>query len=173
MKINLEEIPESGLTLDVSEEEERLGPLLHSLDTAIEGPVTAHLEVMRTEEGAYLTGHLSARLRLTCSRCTAEYTLRVEPDFSLYYAVGIETDSEQELHASDLEVTMIPVPELDTDDILLSQIAVELPMKPLCADKCKGLCVKCGVDLNKQECGCVTEEPIDARFAALKAFKPK
>ncbi|MBE9528360.1 MAG: DUF177 domain-containing protein [Proteobacteria bacterium] len=173
MKIIFEDIPDSGLQLDVSEEAARIGPLLHGIDAALEGPVTAHLEAMRTDEGVYLTGHVSARLRLICSRCVSEYKLLVEPDFSLYYVVGIETDAEQELHASDLEVTMTPVPELDTDDILVSQIAVELPMKPLCTDKCKGLCVKCGVDRNKEECDCVIEEPVDARFAALKGFKPK
>jgi uncharacterized protein len=173
MKIIFEDIPDSGLQLDVSEEAERIGPLLHGLDAALEGPVTAHLEVMRTEDGAYLTGRVSARLRLLCSRCVSEYALLVEPDFSLYYAVGIETDAEQELHASDLEVTMTPVPELDTDDILVSQIAIELPIKPLCTAKCKGLCLKCGIDRNKDKCDCVTEEPVDARFAALKGFKVK
>ncbi len=176
MKINLhEDIPDSGLILDISEEPEKIAPLLHGLDFSVEGPVAAHLEIMRTKEGALLTGHLCAALRLTCSRCASEYSLRVEPDFTLYYVVGIETEHEKELHASDLEVTMIPIPELDTDDILISQIAVELPIKPVCGEKCKGLCPKCGIDLNSERCGCVIEEEpvVDTRFAALKGFKVK
>ncbi len=173
MKIEFEDIPDSALTLDISEEAQRIGPLLHGSDFTVEGPVTAHLEVMRTQEGAFISGHLCATLGLICSRCATEYKLRVEPDFSLYYVVGIETDSDKELHASDLEVTMIPAPEIETDDILLSQIAVELPMRPLCSKKCKGLCLKCGIDLNKEQCDCLIEEPVDARFEALKDFKVK
>lgn len=56
---------------------------------------------------------------------------------------------------------------IDADDTLIEQILLELPLKHLCKDDCKGLCPKCGADLNITQCGCETKEP-DPRFDVLR-----
>jgi uncharacterized protein len=43
-------------------------------------------------------------------------------------------------------------------------------MKPLCREDCRGLCPRCGSDLNVSECGCVVEE-VDPRWRALQLLK--
>ncbi len=58
---------------------------------------------------------------------------------------------------------------LDTDALLRDDILLELPSKLLCKDSCKGLCPKCGKNLNEGDCGCPVREP-DPRFAALSAL---
>ncbi len=56
---------------------------------------------------------------------------------------------------------------LELDDLVLSDILLELPLKHLCSDDCKGLCFKCGKDLNEGECSC-DKRTIDPRLEVLK-----
>ena len=58
---------------------------------------------------------------------------------------------------------------LDTDALLRDDILLELPSKFLCKDSCKGLCPKCGKNLNEGRCDCPEHEP-DPRLAALSAL---
>jgi len=46
---------------------------------------------------------------------------------------------------------------LNLDELLRQSILVALPMKPLCADDCQGLCPRCGHRLNEGPCGCAPE----------------
>ena len=60
----------------------------------------------------------------------------------------------------------------DPKEYILSQVVASLPMKILCDNNCKGLCLNCGVDLNKESCECVIDN-IDPRFEKLKNLFPK
>ena len=57
--------------------------------------------------------------------------------------------------------------ELDLDKQVETDLFLELPSKVLCSDNCKGLCDKCGKDLNKGTCNCVTYQ-VDPRLEVLK-----
>ena len=56
---------------------------------------------------------------------------------------------------------------LDMDETILEQIEMEFPIRFLCKEDCRGLCQKCGKNLNEGECGCSLKE-IDPRFAPLQ-----
>ena len=64
--------------------------------------------------------------------------------------------------------TIITVPDmkLDVDEFVYSEVILDLPSKHLCNDDCKGICFKCGKNLNEGECGCTTHE-VDPRLAKL------
>jgi uncharacterized protein len=49
---------------------------------------------------------------------------------------------------------------------------LQVPMKILCSEECKGLCPNCGVNLNTGSCNC-RREMTDERLAALKNFRVK
>lgn len=174
MKIKLDEIPEYGLTLDVHEEgaalNERAGG---TLDFSFLEPVKAHLDITKEGRSFFITGDIKASIRLACSRCAKEYDYPYDAPFSAYYERAGKGEKEQELHPADLEVNFIEGDELDTADLLLGQIVLELPMQPLCSEDCKGLCPKCGADLNLGPCNCSTEDKVDNRFAKLKDLKIK
>ena len=178
MKININEIPEYGLSFDVHEEgsvlNERAGG---TLDFSFLAPVTAHLEITKQGRSFFITGDIKASLRLVCGRCAKEYDYDYDAPFSAYYERVGKGEKEQELHPEDLEVNFIEGDELDTADLLLGQIVFELPMQPLCSENCKGLCPKCGADLNLGDCGCKPEEKAETRagskFAKLKDLKIK
>lgn len=94
-----------------------------------------------------------------CDRCgtetAREYTVKI--DKSLAPSIeGEESDS------------ILPVPDmkLDLDELVYSEVVVSVPMKHLCKEDCKGICEKCGKNLNEGECGCPKRE-IDPRLSAL------
>jgi len=59
--------------------------------------------------------------------------------------------------------------EIDLTEDIINTIVLSLPMKPLCSEECKGMCPRCGANLNKEKCDCVVED-IDPRMAILKNF---
>ena len=61
---------------------------------------------------------------------------------------------------------------LDVDQMILEQIELAMPMKFVCREDCKGLCYKCGADLNEGACLCKGEET-DSRLSALLEFRKK
>ncbi len=76
-----------------------------------------------------------------------------------------------ELPGNDLEVLEYVGPEIDLTQVVVDQVVLALPLQPLCSDTCKGLCRRCGYDLNLGQCACADDRG-DPRFAALMSLKP-
>ncbi|MDE6387164.1 MAG: DUF177 domain-containing protein [Lachnospiraceae bacterium] len=57
--------------------------------------------------------------------------------------------------------------QLNVEDLLISEIVMNWPMKVLCKPDCKGICRQCGKDLNTGTCDCDTFVP-DPRMAVIK-----
>ncbi len=177
MKIRLEDIPETGLELDLTEEGSKIADMAGGLDFTITEPVTAHMEIMPAAGAYHVDGSLKATLRFECGRCTKPFDFHVDSGFSLFFMRarrnGADAEHNVELKRDDLEVNYLEVPEIDTSELILAQLALESPVKPLCSEDCLGLCPTCGADLNEGACGCERHDPVDNRFAALKDFKVK
>ena len=77
--------------------------------------------------------------------------------------------SEQEIHNDDLTVSFYREGTLDVIEMLREQFQLALPMKPLCAQACRGLCPECGANLNRTECDCQPRWE-DPRLAPLKGL---
>jgi len=56
--------------------------------------------------------------------------------------------------------------KFNLEEFLYSETIVSLPMKHLCSEDCKGICSKCGKNLNEGKCDCPDRE-IDPRLAVL------
>jgi len=174
MKILVDDIPETGLTLDLSEDGKDIEALAAStLDFSLISPVAAHLSLTKADRNVYISGDINTRVRANCSRCLKEFEHDVRADFSVFYVSGKEEGREVELKAADMDVQYFEGPDLDTNEILLAQLALEMPMQELCKSDCVGLCPKCGADLNQGTCKCSSEAKVDPRFAKLKDFKVK
>jgi len=61
---------------------------------------------------------------------------------------------------------------VDLRPLLVEQIQLNVPMKPLCRADCAGICPICGANRNAGPCDCATEE-VDPRWKALEAFKER
>ena len=80
---------------------------------------------------------------------------------------------EHALEAEELGVVEVPEDgEVELRPLLLEQIQLNVPMKPLCRADCAGLCPTCGANLNEGPCGCQKDE-IDPRWEGLKAFQER
>ena len=61
---------------------------------------------------------------------------------------------------------------VDCDPLIYEQIVLQIPMKALCREDCRGLCPRCGANLNLSSCSC-PDRDVDERLAVLKKLKQK
>jgi uncharacterized protein len=85
----------------------------------------------------------------------------------------VETEGEEvALTYTDLDFGFYRNDGLDVRSVISEQIALEIPMQPICQGACKGLCDQCGADLNEGNCNC-QGQTIDPRFEALLELKKR
>lgn len=95
-----------------------------------------------------------------CDRCFKELRRELEFSFEHRLVAGL-SDSEDD------DYIEVPDFELELDDLVVSDILLDLPGKYLCSEDCKGLCPDCGCNLNDTECNC-RKGNIDPRLEILK-----
>jgi len=138
------------------------------------GPVTWKGQVIHADPGYFLRARLSYEQTLCCIRCLKPIVERSAPDVELMILVerGPGGAGEHELREQDLGVLYLEEEVLETDPILIEQLQLNVPMKPLCRPDCQGLCPLCGIDRNVGSCACA-EPTADPRWAALAALKSR
>lgn len=175
MKLRVDHITEQGETISLEERSE-VFPALAAAEQAGEcrftAPVRAELTVAREYDHIRVAGRVKTAVCLECSRCLGEFEQRLDSAFTIFYtkAAGVAQDEEVELAEEDLISVPYAGDELDFAPELEEQVLMELPLKPLCTDECKGLCPVCGANLNAVECGC-DRTPTNFKLSALKNFK--
>ena len=135
------------------------------------GPVQVELNVSASDERVRVEGRVSGELVLTCCRGACSFTQLADKVFSVeYWPDRAEEEGEIELDYDDLDVGFYSGDQFDLKEVILEQMLIDIPMNPICKEDCKGLCDRCGADLNQEECTC-DKDPVDPRFQALKAWK--
>ncbi|MCL2547888.1 MAG: DUF177 domain-containing protein [Symbiobacteriaceae bacterium] len=145
-------------------------------DVWLASPAEVSMTVRNGGDRLLFDGTVSARLRLVCGRCLAEFTQDVSYEiteqllFSRYNTKASSRGDGEEDENSEIEV-------LEGDTVDVTEMAVDallsgLPMKPLCREDCLGLCPVCGQDLNQGSCDC-DESEVDPRLAALAEWLDK
>lgn len=119
-----------------------------------------------------VAGDISAKIDMDCSRCIIPVISHLEFPFKVSYITEehYTSEKESELHGEDLDVSLYDGEKIDLSELAREQILLNLPAQILCSENCKGLCAKCGVNLNEKTCNCETKE-IDPRWSALKKIK--
>ncbi|MFA9398714.1 MAG: DUF177 domain-containing protein [Clostridiaceae bacterium] len=107
----------------------------------------------------YLNAKLNGVLLLTCSRCLEEYEYTLQLDLSERFTT--------DLNSMDEETILISEDKIDITELVRNNIVLSLPIQKLCREDCKGLCPKCGTNLNLSTCNCDRNE-IDPRLEKLK-----
>ena len=113
--------------------------------------------------GVRLSGSLTARLHESCSRCLKT----IEREREIAIALRFEPDLDPWDEGPGLYVLDATREELDVGPALREELILTLPEYPLCDPDCRGLCPRCGADLNESECDCV-EEHGDPRWESLR-----
>ncbi|HXI03723.1 MAG TPA: DUF177 domain-containing protein [Candidatus Saccharimonadales bacterium] len=112
-------------------------------------------DVRRTSRGAEVLGHLICRAVVPCARCLELFPVDVDRAFHVRYAFAAPMGKDIEIPEEDLDVDFLEADGLlDLAAVASEQIYLELPMKPVCRPACRGLCPRCGENLNRGGCAC-------------------
>lgn len=126
-------------------------------------PVTLHI-THTGEKKMTVEGEAKFTILIPCDRCLEP----VAVPFAL--AIGEELDmnqsDEERVEALD-EQPYISGYNLDVDQLVGNELILNLPMKVLCREDCKGICEKCGANRNQKDCGCESGSG-DPRMAAIQ-----
>jgi len=140
----------------------------------ITAPVQLAFDIHKDKEKFRLVGTLAGELELECSRCLEPFRLPIDAAFDLRYHPASENtgEGEREVRDDDFSAAYYQNDEIDLEQLMREQFELALPMKPLCSDDCKGLCPICGVNLNRETCGCDRQWE-DPRLAALRSLSAR
>ena len=106
--------------------------------------VSLKVEFYRAAETVSLRFFGSATVKTACDRCLADLELEMDIDEN-YYLFPENTPDVDYFYSGE---------EIELDDFVRETIVMNMPGKVLCSEDCKGLCSKCGADLNLGDCGC-------------------
>lgn len=172
MKININSIPEEGLEIRETKDRSWLPTLFGGAgaDDFTLDEVQVVCQIRRLEQTAFLNGTVATVIRTACSRCLEQAELPVNVPFRYTLMPAAEDRMEEvELTEEDLEYGVYDGEIIDCDPLIYEQIVLQIPMKVLCRDDCRGLCPQCGANLNLGACSC-PEKAGDERLAVLKKF---
>jgi uncharacterized protein len=110
-----------------------------------------------------IEGSVKLTAKIPCDRCLTE----VDTPMELVFDKEVDMKQTAEGRIEDLDETDFVIGyNLDVDKLIYSEILVNWPMKTLCSEDCKGICRKCGTNLNHGACSCDTVE-LDPRMAVI------
>ena len=146
---------------------------LSDIVPGMKAEVIAKFQVGQQEDTVYhLDGSFKAAVVSSCDRCLSTVEFEVGQDFHYQLKVGEEPQTATDYNCTeeDCEVVYLSLPAIESSDILREQLLLALPTSCLCGVTCKGLCDRCGINLNKKQCKC-RETNEDSPFALLKKIQ--
>jgi len=140
------------------------------------GPVTVEARADKGHQpGEYVvdgTARFSADF--TCARCVEPYPFAANSTFHVRFRPRPEVLAEEEeveiTEPEELDVEFYSDREVPLRDLAVEQIQLAVPMKPLCDERCLGLCPNCGANRNREECSCDTNL-VDERWSELEGIR--
>ncbi len=115
--------------------------------------------IINNTKSLELAAKVKGEMGACCARCREPLTVAVEFNISEVIMQNADDIAEE-------DVIIIEGEEIDIAEIILNNFLMNVSGKYLCKDDCKGLCLKCGKNLNEGDCGCSDDE-IDPRWAKL------
>ncbi|HJU65825.1 MAG TPA: DUF177 domain-containing protein [Gemmatimonadaceae bacterium] len=113
----------------------------------------------------YWSGHIEGTARVDCRRCLGTAEVTIEDDVHFIFAEANDED------ADDPDVFHLPAraQSVDLRPAIREHWVLSVPSFALCREECKGLCPRCGADLNDGPCDCAPE--IDGRWESLRTIR--
>jgi len=165
MVIDIDRLPKDGLTLNRSFEFPSLD--LVEEDAVFLEPVKAEVTVRRVGEEVWIKGRVTTRLSFVCGRCLTPFEFPVDARFDLVYLPEDVHALKDELDDEDMDTLFFQGRQIDLRDVVLEQLNLTFPPKPLCSLSCEGICAVCGKVRKEGECGCQVKD-MDPRLDQLK-----
>ena len=143
-----------------------LSDLLYGTCYPVSEPVLASGAVRNTAGVLVMTGEITTCIHGVCDRCATDFTRDVKIPMNVVLVSELANEENEDEWVFPLEAD-----SADLEDIVRTVFVLNMDSKMLCSTDCKGLCHRCGKNLNYEACTCQKE--IDPRFAALKQLLDK
>ncbi len=114
-------------------------------------PVNVTGEIVNRAGVVTLTLHITFSLLVKCDRCLKETVQPFAYDTVHTVVRALNSEEEEESYI------VAKAESIDTAEIAMSDLLLELPSKLLCSEDCKGLCPVCGCDRNETDCDCLSD----------------
>lgn len=126
-------------------------PLFEGLEVELDGPLEVRgvLEAAGSD-GFYWHGSFRGRTRGICRRCLTELVRPVEGRVDVLFSANPDLHEDPSVYP-----LPEPVTHVDIRPAVREELALAVDAFPLCREDCRGLCPRCGADLNCGACSCV------------------
>lgn len=161
MKIPILHLPDGIHRFEQSVSSESLN---FSRQEVYPNPIVLAVEINKFGKNIQCRVEIRTTAHYICDRCLEQFEKSFDSHFELLFHVGkddLETGEE------DVVILSAETVEVDLNEWIIENLILEIPMKSLCREVCKGICPHCGVNLNYETCQC-EEETIDPRWEKLK-----
>ncbi|MBQ3404479.1 MAG: DUF177 domain-containing protein [Oscillospiraceae bacterium] len=102
---------------------------------------------------------VTARFRCVCARCLTEFEHPFKLDVRAVLAEDVQDEYESDIYTLEGDY-------IDLDEVIITSIVLNIEQRYLCSEDCRGLCGRCGKNLNDGPCDCGVEK--DPRLAVLE-----
>lgn len=130
-------------------------------DFSVLAPVPVRGEIVNIGGCLELNAKGAAKVTLICDRCAEPF--ETEIPFEIAERLKKEDANGEEENP---DITVLQGNSIDLSELAYDALVLSIPTKVLCKEDCKGLCVRCGQNLNLAECACDTRQT-DPRFDVL------
>lgn len=162
MKLDLDGVPHGRSEIEISD--------ILKLDWAEDRPEEASVQGVMTvqnfESRVMLSGSFQSRGKANCGRCLEDFEISWPVPVEIMILCGDDTDEGE----SETMVIRQTTGVVDLAETLRECLILAYPPVLVCREDCQGICVQCGIDLNKGSCTC-PEEDVDPRWAGLDALE--
>lgn len=124
----------------------------------ISRPVIVEGEVRNRADVLYLELAAQTTLDAVCDRCGKAFLQEKVVPFRCILAEEVQNEDSD-------EIVLLEDDQVDVGELARTEFILEMDTKTLCSEDCKGLCPRCGADLNLGPCSCKKE--VDPRLAVL------
>ena len=177
--VSLWDLPTDGRSFHLDDQEIWLESIKKfHMDCRINEPLQADIHVLPADNGCLVRGDLTGSVILPCNLCAEDTRVSLAQNFQEYEEIPEQPlpqrkvlNHQKKQDATPEESSLIiweqNSPMLDLDALCWEEFILALPFNPICRSGCKGLCPKCGANLNQGPCGC-SHEGSDDRMASLR-----
>jgi len=138
--------------------------LWESTGLELVGGLSVGLDVQQVGTDVIVRGVMTGATAGSCRRCLRPVECPVEEEVTFVFRPGLD---EAQAEALDVYTVDVSAQELDVGPALREHLILVAAQFPLCDPSCRGLCAKCGKDLNEGPCDCRAVE-VDPRWSALR-----
>jgi len=139
------------------------------LESPFYGKFKSDVLVSKLHDQLIVKASTDFKVKYECDRCGCEYKSTLKSDYKMVYLMNEEPEETESLNVNYLDRE---ADKIDLKNDVREFALLSIPMKKLCKEDCKGLCPKCGIDLNKEQCKCTNDE-VDPRWKPLMDLKDK